>query len=204
MKEVFKDIIGYEGIYQISTYGNVKSLKRTVRRADKYYIVQGRILKPSLDGRGYFRVNLHKNGEMKTYKIHQLVSITFLNHTIDGHKVVIDHKNNIRTDNRLLNLQLISNRKNVSKDIDKSKTSSKYTGVRWDKNSNKWRAEIYDNSKGYYLGLFTSEKHASLEYKKAIFHIERNIDGLGSYPFEGSRRRNELFTYEMTEYFSRI
>jgi ribosomal protein L15E len=72
--------------------------------------------------------------------------MAFLNHTPCGYKIVVDHiDNNIKTDNRLENLQLITQRENVSKDI--KNTSSKYIGVCWHKKAKKWRSSIQINGK---------------------------------------------------------
>jgi hypothetical protein len=131
-EEIWKDIPGYEGKYQVSNLGNVKSLERIVLRNGKYpFLNKEKPLKYGFDGGGYFRVNLCKNGKAKNFLVHHLVARTFLNHKPCGHKLVIDHKNNIRTDNRLENLQLISHRENISKD--QKNTSSNYTGVCWHK-----------------------------------------------------------------------
>lgn len=80
----------------------------------------------------------------------------------DGtHKVIVDHINNIKLDNRAINLQLTSSRVNNSKDV-KNKTS-KFTGVSWDKNNKKWLSQIVFNKKTFNLGRYNSE----LEAKKA-------------------------------------
>ena len=161
MEEEYKEIPGYDGAYQASNLGNIKSFKGLSK--------EGRILKPGLSGdkgRGYLAVGLLKDGKKKTIKVHQLVAITFLNHKPDGtQKIVVDHINNDRLDNRLENLQLISQRHNSSKD--KKGGTSKYTGVSWDKPSNKWRASIRIDGKIKYLGLFDDEQEAALAYKKS-------------------------------------
>jgi len=154
MKEIYKDIKGYEG-YQVSNLGNVKSFKG----------IKERILKNNSCGDGYLAVALHESGKQKTFKIHKLVAVAFLNHTPNGHKIVIDHINSIKTDNRLENLQLITNRENLSKD---KKGSSSYTGVCWREKANKWTSSIYINGKRKYLGSFNTERIAHIVYQKAL------------------------------------
>lgn len=79
MDEVWKDITGYEGLYQISNYGRVKSLERKVRHNyGKFRTVPEKILKPSPDGDGYLYVSLSKEGKKKNPKIHKLVALHFL------------------------------------------------------------------------------------------------------------------------------
>ena len=79
MEEIWKDIAGFEGLYQVSNMGNVKSLERTVCDNRGYYrTVPERIRKPRNTGKGYLAVNLYKDGKAKNYKIHRLVAQAFL------------------------------------------------------------------------------------------------------------------------------
>jgi hypothetical protein len=161
MKEIFKDIPGYEGYYQISNLGNVKSLNYG-RTGEE------RILKPGKSGNGYYQVVLYKEGNKKSIKVHILVAMAFLGHVPNGHKIEVDHKNEIKADNRVENLQLLNTREHRSKYYLTIKTSSKYTGVCWDKIDNKWRANIYIDSKLKFLGYFLEEIEAHLAYQKAL------------------------------------
>lgn len=106
-QEVFKPIPGYEGSYEVSNLGNVKSIK-----FDKQ-----KLLKTYSNGAGYLQLTLRKNKKPKTYLIHQLVAMAFLGHNPCGHEFVVDHINNIKTDNRLVNLQVISNIHNIWKSL---------------------------------------------------------------------------------------
>lgn len=156
MKEVWRDIKGYEGYYQVSSCGRVKSLKYNKEK----------ILKLSQDGGGYYHCDLYLNGNQKTIKVHKLVAIAFLGHKPNGMKIVVDHINNVKTDNRLENLQLISHRKNLSKD--KKGYSSQYVGVTWYKPTSKWKAQIGINGKKKHLGLFSNELQAAQAYQLAL------------------------------------
>jgi hypothetical protein len=164
-KEIFKDIPTYEGIYQISNLGNVKSLGNDKARKEK-------ILKVRIRCDGYYQVNLWKVWKQKTIALHVLVAMAFLGHIPDGtHKIVTDHKNDIKTDNRVENLQLLTNRDNISKYYLTQKTSSKYRGVSWHKQSNKWVAQIKIDGKVKHLGLFDCQIKASETYQKALKEI---------------------------------
>jgi hypothetical protein len=167
--EIFKDIPGYEGFYQVSNLGNVKSLAREILRKGKYpFISKERILKHSIRS-GYYQVKLWKEGKTKAMTIHILVAMAFLGHIPDGtNRIVPDHKNDITTDNRLENLQLLTNRQNIEKYFLRKKTSSKYTGVCWFKKTNKWQAYIKIDGKTKHLGYFTDEYEAHLAYQKAL------------------------------------
>ncbi len=165
--EIWKDIFGYEGLYQISNFGNVKSLKRISLMRNKYqFIKKEKILKPCLDNVGYYNVNLYKNNFQKTFKIHKLVAIAFLNHTPCGYKLVVNHKNFIKTDNKLENLEIITSRENTN--LQHIKSSSKYTGVSWHKNIKKWQSYIKINNKLIYLGVFENEIDAHNEYQNKL------------------------------------
>jgi hypothetical protein len=166
--EIWKDIPGYEGIYQVSDMGNVKSLSREMLLKGEYpIIIKEKILKPSRLSNGYLILGLSKNGFIKKITVHTLVAMVFLNHKPDGtNKICVDHINNIKTDNRLVNLQLISQRENTSKD--KKNGTSKYVGVSLKKSNKKWIASININNKVKHLGYFTDEYEAHLEYEKAL------------------------------------
>ena len=156
--EVWKDIPNYEGLYQVSNLGNVRSLN---------YKKTGNIkkLSCSIDANGRPLVGLW-NINRKTYSVHVLVAVAFLKHKPCGMKIVVDHINNDRLNNKLYNLQLITQRENSSKD--KKKGTSKYTGVFLAKGKNKWRAAITINGKQKHLGCFVNEKDAAQAYKNEL------------------------------------
>jgi hypothetical protein len=163
-KEIWKDIPGNEGRYQVSNLGRVYSLPKTwVGRTGGLRSHNGVILKQSDRGNGYYVVTINK----KSMSVHQLVAMAFLNHTPNKHDMVVDHINNIRTDNRLDNLQVVTQRVNSNKDRDRG--SSKFVGVsRHSTSKNRWTSVITINGKQIYLGLFKSEEEASEAYKKEL------------------------------------
>lgn len=168
--EIWKDIKGYEGLYQVSNLGNIKSLERKAKHfRGGDLIVKEKLLKLNKDSTGYFAVGLSKNGIVKSHKVHQLVVNEFLNHKPNGHNIVVDHINNIKIDNRLENLQLISHRENSSKD--KKGYSSKYVGVCWNKNLNKWMSSVQINGKIKHIGYFISEYDAHLAYQNKLLSL---------------------------------
>jgi hypothetical protein len=94
--EIFKDIPGYEGKYQASNLGKIKSLGNNAKRSEK-------ILKASLEGSGYEFVNLYKNTERTSLKIHRLVAITFISNP--ENKKTVNHINGNKLDNNVNNLE---------------------------------------------------------------------------------------------------
>ena len=165
--EIYKDIKGYEGLYQVSSLGNIRRLKSVVKcKADFSRIVNERVLRSSGDGGGYLGVTLSKGSICNRFKIHQLVAIAFLDHTPNGHKLVVNHKDFDKNNNSVKNLEIVTQRNNTNRKHLKS--SSKYTGVSFDKQSNKWRADIRIKGKNKYLGLYFNESNAHLAYQQAL------------------------------------
>ena len=159
-KEIWKVIPGYEK-YEASNLGNVRS----------NWFNKITVFKPSLHKNGYYKVNLSVNKKKQTIKVHQLVAMAFLNHTPNGCIIVVDHINNIKTDNRLSNLQLLTNRQNTTKE---SRGTSLYPGVSYRPKNNKWEAKIKINGVNKYLGLFQNEIDAKTAYDTHLKLIEND------------------------------
>ena len=156
--EIWKPIPNYEG-YEVSNYGRVKSLK----------LGRELILKPKDDFRGYFNIQLWVKNRKKTFKIHQLVAMAFLGHKPNGQILVVNHINFDKKDNRLENLEVVTQRENANKKHIKS--SSKYTGVSWHKKRKRYKALIVINRYQIQLGEFKDEKIASEHYNIALNNL---------------------------------
>lgn len=100
MIEEWRDISGYEGLYKVSDRGQIYSLS-----SNKMLAIQH-------DKRGYPRVSISKNGELKSFRIHRLVAAAFLNNP--ENKRTVNHKNGVKTDNSVENLEYASDSENVS------------------------------------------------------------------------------------------
>jgi len=171
MKEIFKDVPNYEGIYQVSNLGKVKSLSRTIIRSNGYKItIKEKILKAYISTNNYLLVKLYKDKKCKTFQVHQLVAMAFLNHKPDGYKLVVDHIDNNSLNNNVDNLQIVTNRYNASKD--RKGYSSKYVGVYFFKSRKKWVSQIQINGTTKHLGIFHNEYDAYLAYQKALETIK--------------------------------
>jgi hypothetical protein len=166
-EEIWKDIPGYENIYQVSSLGNVKSLSRKIlnQGLNEFYSKE-KILKKHVSTNGKYIVVLRKNNLPKTIQVHQLVAIAFLNHVPNGHKIVVDHIDNNPLNNKLSNLQIITQRENASKD--RKNKSSKYTGVSWVNSHNKWYAGIQIKGKSKSLGFYENEIDAHNAYQNKL------------------------------------
>lgn len=110
--ENWKDVVGYEGFYEVSDLGRVRrkeTLVKTGIRHSDYRKVQSTILKQHIK-RGYYTVDLSKNNVVRTITVHRLVAKAFCENP-DG-KNVVNHINAIKTDNRAVNLEWCTDREN--------------------------------------------------------------------------------------------
>jgi hypothetical protein len=168
--EIWKDIPGYKTLYQVSNLGNVKTLEKVVLRNNKYpFVSKEKKLKQRISRTGYSLTTLIKDKKAITHSTHKLVCMAFLNHKPCGHKLVVNHINRIRTDNRLENLELITQRQNCFFKTEKS--TSKYVGVYLRNDNNKWSAQITTNGKQKTLGSFLNEIDAHYAYQNAILNL---------------------------------
>lgn len=101
MEEIWKPIEGYFGRYEISNFGNVKSV---------YNNGKTKILKPRINFKGYARVSLSSNYKRKEFCVHRLVGMAFIENK--ENKPQINHKNGIKLDNRLNNLEWVTAKEN--------------------------------------------------------------------------------------------
>lgn len=171
-EEIWKEIPGYEGFYEVSNLGRVKSMDRVVKHPrGGPKLIKGSIRKNGKHKHGYPQVILSKYSIRKIFQIHQLVAITFLNHIRNGYELVVDHIDNDPSNNRLNNLQVITQRENSNKN--KSKKTD-FDGV--SKKGKNFQSRVEFNGKRVQLGTFTTAEEASLYYQNAVKAIESGSD----------------------------
>lgn len=111
MQEIWKDIKEYEGLYQVSNLGNVKSLKRYVNtNGGAKRLVKEKILKPIIDNTNYYVVSLWKNNVCQRAHIHRLVVETFISNIY--HKPYVNHKDGNKLNNNVNNLEWCTPKEN--------------------------------------------------------------------------------------------
>lgn len=125
--ERWRDVKGYEGLYQVSNKGRVKSLERVVvDKNNKPRLRKSLILAISKNDRGYCQTNLYKNGVLKTFRINRLVAQAFIPNP--DNKPYVDHINTIRDDNQVENLRWVTPEENNLNDITRQHLSEMQTG----------------------------------------------------------------------------
>jgi hypothetical protein len=150
--EIWKDLDGFDSMYQASNFGRIKNEKR--------------IIPQYLDKDGYCLVNLYFNGKIKLFRLHRLIAKLFIE---NNNQKQVNHKNSNRSDNRIENLEWVSaSENNCHKFIGKN-TSSIYRGVTYVTRDKRWLSQIQIDNKKIHLGMFKTEKEAylkRLEYEK--------------------------------------
>ena len=138
INEIWKPVVGYEGLYEVSNYGNVKALN--FNRTG-----QERLMKPHILKNGYVQVEFKKDGERKCFKIHRLVWEAFTGPIPEGMEV--NHINEDKTDNRLRNLNLMSKVQNCNWGTRNKRISKAHNKqiVQYDLEGNELK--VWDNAK---------------------------------------------------------
>lgn len=112
-KEVWKDIEGYNGKYQVSNFGRVKSMQRFVKRkSESKTLLSEKLMKIKKDKDGYLLVDLYKDNIIKRMRVHRLVAEAFIDNP--ENKPHVDHINTIRDDNRVENLRWVTRKENMN------------------------------------------------------------------------------------------
>lgn len=139
----------------VSSLGRIKRLKK-----DRFLITLG-----SFNKQGYMRTSLMKNKKQKDYKIHRLVCMMFLEGLTDD--LIVNHKNNIKNDNRLVNLEITTHRGNVRHYHSKfnNKKYSKIVGVKYHKGCDRWGF----NESGMCFKTKKEAEEAYKLFKKGLF-----------------------------------
>ena len=156
--EIWKDIKEYEGLYQVSNMGRVKSLNYNRSGKEK-------IMKQSFD-KGYLRVGLTKNRKIKTIKVHRLVAIAFIPNV--ENKPEVDHINTIKTDNRVENLRFVTGIENMNNELTKEKMKLRNSPNKGKKLSDEWRKNISEANKGKVVLEETKKKISKVHKGKVV------------------------------------
>lgn len=154
--EIWKEVDGYKGRYSVSTFGNIRNNE------------SGRLMKKHLRG-GYYRVGLFIDKKQKSFNIHSLMGLNFIDKNYLLKKLVVNHIDFNKNNNLLTNLEVITARENLNQKHRKS--SSKYVGVSWCNSRKRWRSNIALKNYSKRLGTFDNEIEAHYAYENALKYI---------------------------------
>lgn len=155
MEEEWRQITDYPDYY-ISNLGNIKSFKRGKEK----------ILKQHPNHKGYLLVGIVNENGQKKFGIHRLMAKMFLEDFCE--ELYVDHIDRIKTNNVVSNLRMVTNQENIRNQSKRPGCSSKYKGVNFDTNRNKWCAKLKIYYKTVNLGRFLTEEDAAKAYNQYI------------------------------------
>lgn len=123
--------------------------------------IKEKILNTNPSEKDYSSINLSKFNKRITARVHVLVARAFLNHKYYGREFIVDHKNNIKKDNRSVNLQVISVQQNTSKD---KISNSGHTNINYRKNTDNYVVYCTKKGKRLYIGSYKKLEDAIYAY----------------------------------------
>ena len=179
MEEIWKDVVGYEGYYQVSNLGRVRSLDRIASNGRK---IKGKILSTKVNTPPYYpRVSLSVNGKMKLVQVHRLVAQAFVYNPDPEHKTQVGHKDESRTNNRADNLEWVTPKENTNMPLHRERVSKANEGKVL---SAETKSKISLSQKGKYKGEKNPfyNKHHTNETKKKMSDIKKMTYQGGNHP----------------------
>lgn len=167
MSEEWRSVSGYEGLYEISNCGRIKSLERKVQNTPKSFMTKKEhILVPYTNGLGYKMIVLRKDGNAKKFFLHRLVAMSFIPN--EEGKKEIDHKDGNPSNNNAENLQWATRKENMNNPITRKRTSDSKKG----KKASESARRSYSNSmkkrwaEGKMKGVITEESIKKMKETK--------------------------------------
>lgn len=158
-KEIWKSVLGFECVYEVSNLGRVKSITR-LKSNNK--TLKGRILNPTIIKNEYLRVVLAFDNVKKTKLVHVIVAESFLDYIPNKGIICVDHIDNDKKNNKLSNLQIISTQENNVKDR-KSNTGLNYI---YYSNSKRYIVQNPNVKEKRYVGSFKNLEDAEVKLKE--------------------------------------
>ncbi len=167
--EIWRDIKNYEGHYQVSNFGRVRSLDRVILKKNGHrQYTKGVLLRPSVSRTGYYHIVVRKNCKQKGNCVHQLVWDAFGDKPRNGKWLQVDHIDNIKANNGIDNLQLLTPRQNSGK-------NREMKGVVWVGWRKRYVAKISYMGKIKCLGYFKKYDDAHKTYLEAKEKAESEV-----------------------------
>ena len=184
MEEIWKDIKGYEGLYQVSNFGRVKTLPRIIRNSSNgRYYTKEKILKLGKQTTGYLYVCLYKNNTHKTHRIHRLVAEAFIANP--ENKLQVNHIDGNKTNNHVSNLEWVTRKENMKHaykiGLTRGYKGHKHSKLTKDKWSEKRKGSNNPNARKVICittqKIYDCIKDATIEYNLDRHYITRCCTG---------------------------
>lgn len=187
--ETWKDVENYVGYYQISNNGRIRSLDRvSINKDGIKRILKGKIMNPAIGPHGYYTICLRKKGLRETARIHRLVAVEFIENP--NNLPIINHKNEIKTDNRVENLEWASYAYNVNygTSLERMKRTRKENGIGVGKNHPRYAMFGKDNPCSKPILQFDLDGNFVAEYD-SVMTVERTLGFLNGNVVAAARGR---------------
>lgn len=174
--EVWKEIPDTDGRYQVSDLGRIKSMPFMKKGNKSSYMTSEKIIKTGYDKDGYVLFVYSIESVRFTKKVHRLVAEAFVPNP--DNLPIVDHDNDIKDDNRAVNLKWATHRRNTVKHYEKGYSKDKYhsnfPGVTFNNKNEKWSSRISMLGTRIFLGYFEKEEDAKDAYEKAFNKYHSN------------------------------
>ena len=193
--EIWKPVKGYEGLYEVSNMGNIRSVDRYVMNGNRCCLLKGKLKKAYLISTGYLMVDLCKNGQRTHYLIHRLLAEAFIPNP--NNLPCIDHINTIKTDNRVENLRWCSYKENsnnpLTREHNKNRPKEVYEKILATKRKNQsYRCEVpvyyvdEDGTKRSFKSMNEAQRQTNVHHFSISLSInkKRPISGIQWYKEE--------------------
>lgn len=146
-EEIWKDVVGYEGLYQISNFGRLKHLAFILTNICGVHNVKERLVHPHIQNNGYYLCDLYKNNIRKNVLLHRIVAEAFIDNP--NNYSFVNHINSIRTDCRCVNLEWCTKSYNTKYSYDTTNRKIKMNWKKGKDNANSKAVIMLDKNNNY-------------------------------------------------------
>lgn len=191
IEEIWRPIEGYEGLYEVSNTGKVRSLDRYVKNGhSSYKLHKGKVLSPAKDKNGYLKVNLSCNGKNNIIRVHRLVAQAFIENF--DNLPEINHKDEDKTNNNVTNLEWCDRKynNNYGTKIERQKKTNIQNGFWTGLSKEEYRKKYNQDRKEYRKKWYQENKDKAKEYDKKYY--QKNKDRICERQKENYRKKKEM------------